>query len=82
MVQQIASLLGAALILVAYAAHQAGRMGRESVPYHLLNAAGAVVLCAVAIDASQIGFVLLEAVWALISLAALVRLMRRRPSGA
>jgi hypothetical protein len=79
---QSASVLGALLILAAYAAHQAGYMGRESLLYHLLNAAGAVVLCVVAIDLFQVGFIVLEGVWAAISLGALVRTVLRRPSGA
>ena len=74
---QAASITGAALILAAYAAHQAGRLGRESIGYHLLNAAGGLVLCVVAIDAFQIGFVILESVWTLISLVALARVLRR-----
>ena len=82
MVQQITSIFGAVLILAAYAAHQAGWLGRDSVSYHLINALGGIVLCAVAIDAEQIGFIILEAVWSLISVAALARLARRRPSGA
>ncbi|HKB08330.1 MAG TPA: hypothetical protein VKF61_08645 [Candidatus Polarisedimenticolia bacterium] len=77
---QFASLLGAALILAAYAAHQAGRIGRESILYHSLNALGGFVLCVVAIDASQAGFIVLEGVWTVISLGALVR-TARRPSG-
>ena len=79
---QIASLVGAALILAAYAGHQAGRMGRDSILYHGLNALGGVVLCFVAVDASQAGFIVLEGVWTTISLAAIVRTLRRRPSGA
>ena len=77
---QFASLLGAALILAAYAAHQAGRIGRESILYHSLNALGGFVLCVVAIDASQAGFIVLEGAWTVISLGALVR-TARRPSG-
>lgn len=82
MLQQAISLFGAALILAAYAAHQAGWMGRESALYHVLNALGGLALCAVAIEAWQIGFIVLESVWTVISLAALVKILRRRPSGA
>jgi hypothetical protein len=78
---QTASLLGAALILAAYAAHQAGRMDRDSAWYHILNLAGALILCVVALEAFQIGFIVLEGVWAAISLAAFVRTVRR-PAGA
>jgi hypothetical protein len=78
---QFASLLGAALILAAYAAHQAGRMRPDSLLYHALNVLGGLVLCVVAIDASQTGFIVLEGVWTVISVIALVRTARRGPSG-
>jgi len=74
---QIASLLGAVLILAAYAAHQVGRLGRDSLLYHSLNALGGLVLCVVAIDASQAGFIVLEGAWTVISLGAIVRTARR-----
>jgi hypothetical protein len=74
---QFASLVGAALILAAYAAHQAGRMDRQSLLYHSLNAMGGLILCVVAIDASQTGFIVLEGVWTAISLVAIVRTARR-----
>jgi len=79
---QSASLLGVALILAAYAAHQAGRMSPGSLTYHALNALGGLVLFVVAVDASQIGFIVLEAVWTAISVVALVRTARRGRSGA
>lgn len=77
---QIVSIAGAALILAAYAAHQAGLTGRESTAYHILNVAGGLLLCLVAIETFQIGFIILESVWTAISLVALVRLLSRRPS--
>ena len=77
---QIASILGAAMILLAYAAHQAGRMGRDATLYHAINAAGGALLLVVALKARQVGFVILEAAWTAISLAALVRLWRRQNS--
>lgn len=73
---QFASIIGAALILIAYAAHQGGWMGRDSLRYHIINAAGGGILLAVAIHAFQIGFMLLEGVWTAISLAAIVRVIR------
>lgn len=74
---QLASIVGAVLILVAYAAHQAGRVGRDTALYNLVNAAGGALLLWVALVARQAGFIVLEAVWTVISLAALVRLWRR-----
>jgi len=77
---QIVSIAGAVLILAGYAAHQAGLAGRESTAYHLLNAVGGLLLCLVAIEAFQIGFIVLESVWTAISLVALFRVLSRRPS--
>ena len=77
---QTVSLLGAALILAAYAAHQSGRLDREALSYHVLNALGGLLLCVVAVDASQAGFIVLEGAWTVISLAAIVRTARRRPA--
>lgn len=74
---QVISILGAALILLAYGAHQAGRMGRDTYLYHVLNAVGGLALCVVAVEALQVGFIILEGVWTAISLAAIVRLWRR-----
>jgi hypothetical protein len=79
MTSQITSIVGAALILAAYAAHQAGRMGRESRVYHGLNALGGLLLCVVAVQAFQVGFIVLESVWTVISLVALARVSRRAP---
>jgi len=79
---QGASILGAFLILVAYAAHQAGALGRDSVAYHLINALGGAVLLVVAVHHVQIGFIILESVWTVISIAALVRTGLRGGTGA
>jgi hypothetical protein len=79
---QAASIAGAALILAAYAAHQAGWLGRESIAYHLMNALGGLILLVVAAEAIQIGFIILEAVWTVISLVALLRLWMHRTSRA
>lgn len=77
---QLASIVGAVLILVAYAAHQAGRMSRDTALYNLVNAAGGALLLWVALVARQAGFIILEGVWTAISLAGLVRTWRRQGS--
>jgi hypothetical protein len=79
---QAASLLGAALILAAYAAHQSGRMGPESLAYHIVNAVGGAILFGVAVDSSQFGFIVLEGAWTVISLYAIARSLKRRARGA
>jgi hypothetical protein len=61
--------LGVALLLVAFALQLAGVLGRASGLYSALNALGAGLACWAS---WQIGF-LLEGLWCLVALAALLR---------
>jgi hypothetical protein len=76
---QIVSLAGALLILIPFAATQLHRLAIQSVPYQLLNLIGSAALTTVAITNSQYGFILLEGVWALVSLYGLASVMRQNP---
>jgi hypothetical protein len=81
-VDQIIQVVGALLILVAFAAVQFDRMRSDSWAYLGLNLVGSVVLATLAFHSSQWGFVLLEVVWAVVSawgLAALMRVDRSAP---
>ena len=71
---QIVQLIGAVLILIPFAAVQLKRMRTESAGYQLLNLLGSAVLTATAAQQAQYGFVLLEGIWAIMSLVGLVRL--------
>ncbi|MDQ3928365.1 MAG: hypothetical protein M3328_04355 [Chloroflexota bacterium] len=72
---QIISLTGSLLILVAFVANQLKRMSSSSLPYVVLNFIGSVILSVVAIIESQWGFLLLEGVWALVSLWSLTKFL-------
>lgn len=73
---QTISLIGAACLLVAYVAAQAGRMRSGSVVYNVLNLVGSALLAWVAIHDRRWGFIILEVVWALVSLPPLYRAAR------
>jgi hypothetical protein len=73
---QTLSLIGAACLLFAYVAAQAGRMRHAGATYNALNAVGSGLLAWVAIVDQRWGFILLEVVWALVSIPPLVRALR------
>ena len=73
---QIVSVLGALAILLAYAANQFRLIGPMNLSYALLNFVGSLVLAVIAVIEVQWGFILLEGVWALVSLWGLVTLLR------
>ncbi len=73
---QLTSFTGAMLILIAYIGHQARWMSARSVAYNLLNVLGAAILAWVAFRPLQLVFVILEATWTLVSLWALVKVLR------
>jgi hypothetical protein len=66
-VDQVIQVIGALLILAAFAANQRGQMSSDSQLYLGLNLVGSAILWVLAIANGQIGFVLLEGVWAIVS---------------
>lgn len=58
------SVVGALLILGAFALNQFGRAGREDLLYNLMNLIGSGILVVIAIREVQAGFILLEGAWA------------------
>ena len=73
MARQLASFAGALLILVAYAGHQMNWMNSRGAAYNILNALGSAILGYIAFRPFQVGFVVLEFTWVLISVYALFR---------
>jgi len=75
-VLQMISVLGALAILGAYAASQFGLVDPSKLSYQVANFLGAAVLTMVAVIAWQPGFILLEGVWALMSLWGIATIFR------
>jgi hypothetical protein len=71
--RQVASFIGALVILVGYAGAQFGWMSARKPLYNVLNAIGSAILAYIAFRPFQLGFVLLEVAWTIISLYALTR---------
>jgi hypothetical protein len=64
---QAIQIIGALIILGAFAASQLGEMPTDSRLYLLLNLIGSIILCILAVVEGQLGFILLEGVWAAVS---------------
>jgi hypothetical protein len=75
---QLIQICGSLLILAAFAASQAGRLPIDSQLYLVLNFVGSAILAVLAWLGQQWGFLLLEGVWAIVSLYSLVQLVRGR----
>ena len=81
MVIQVISVIGALAVLLAYAANQFGWTDASNLRYQLANLLGSGILTVVAVIEVQLGFILLEGAWALISLWGIGQFLRGKPSG-
>jgi len=78
MAEQVISLIGAAMILVAYGGQQMRKMRATDIAYILLNLAGSLILAVIAFRVRQTGLIVMEGAWALISGVALMRLFQKK----
>lgn len=73
---QIISLIGAMLILAAFALQQMGHWKSNDALYLWANLLGSSTLTVIAWIEQQWGFLLMESVWALVSTWSLFKLLR------
>ena len=76
MVVQAISVIGALLILGAFAANLLQWMNTSNLWYSLLNFVGSAILMVIAVIDKQYGFILLEGTWALVSLWGIIAALR------
>lgn len=74
------SVAGACVVLYAFFMQQQGAWQPSEVRYLACNFIGTAVLTVVAWIGSQWGFVLVEGIWAIVSLSGLIRARRAQPS--
>ena len=67
MVSEVAEIIGAVAVLIAFAASQAQKLGTQTLTYLTLNFVGSFTLTVIALSQNQWGFLLLEGAWAAVS---------------
>jgi hypothetical protein len=77
----VIQIVGSLLVLAGFALAQFGVLNLRSRLYLVLNTVGSGILAGDAILERQWGFLLLEGVWAIVSAAGLVMVLRGRSTG-
>ncbi len=80
LLEQAVAVAGAILVLLAFALQRFNRISADSFAYLILNFTGGALLCWAAVNTGQLGFILLEGTWALISLIGLWHWWRSKTS--
>jgi hypothetical protein len=73
--EQLEQVAGALCVLAGFAAAQLGLLSTRSPRYLMLNLVGSLVLAALAALDRQLGFLLLEGAWALVSASSLAAVL-------
>jgi hypothetical protein len=81
LIGQVFQVAGALLVLAGFTLAQLGVLSQRSYIYLWLNLVGSAILAMLAAIAAQWGFLLLEGVWAVVSLWSLVSRLLGRATG-
>jgi fluoride ion exporter CrcB/FEX len=80
MLLQVLSVVGALMVLIAYAMIQNGVWRELDAGYLALNILGSLMLGVVAIADQRVGFILLEFAWAALGFVGVARAIKARKS--
>ena len=70
---QALSLVGAAMVLFAYIATALNKMNPKGLPYGILNCVGTAMIAVTALFPLNLGVLLLEGIWSVVSLILCVK---------
>jgi hypothetical protein len=70
--------IGVAILLVAFLLNLMKKITESSVSYLLMNAVGASLTCLASVLIVYVPFIILEAVWTLVSVITLINVLRKR----
>jgi hypothetical protein len=68
---------GVLIILIAYFLNLTNIISKKSIIYSLLNFVGAGIACYASVLLKYVPFIILEAIWAVVSFGAMVNLSRK-----
>ncbi|MBP9865064.1 MAG: hypothetical protein KBC91_01530 [Candidatus Omnitrophica bacterium] len=77
---QVAGLLGAAMVLIAYFFMQTGFLKNTAYPFLILNLLGGALLFIASAVTGQLGLILLEGTWTAISAYAIMKRLKQEMS--
>ena len=81
LIDQAVQIVGALLVLLGFVLAQMRRLDTGSLPYLGLNLVGSAILAIDAAIGGELGFLLLEGVWAVVSAIGLARALVDRGTG-
>jgi hypothetical protein len=75
---QFFSVIGALLCLLPFAGVQLGKLPTTGMAYSGMNLVGSGILTVVAVIDGRFGFILLEGIWAIVSMVGMARVIQGR----